>query len=176
GSVADREVPSYIDEDGVEAGRGTETFAQVEFSIDTPRWEGVPFVLRTGKALGRDRREIVVHFRAPTGAAFDQSEPPANVLRLRLVPPTVELEMNMSEADHRANLDGAELAYDLGESSLSPHAHVLLDLLRGGSGLSVRDDAAEECWRIVEPILDAWAAGASALREYVAGSEGPPED
>ena len=173
GSIEGREVPSYVDEVGVDAARGSETFAQVVLHVENPRWQGVPFVLRTGKALGRNRREIVVHLLRAGGSAFGGAEPVGNVLRLGFVPATVALRLNVSEADNLGALEQVALASTLGESVLSPHAHVLLDFLGGGSTLSVRNDAAEESWRIVEPILDAWAAGSSPLGEYEAGSDGP---
>ena len=173
GAVEGHDVPSYVDEVDVDAARGTETFAQVEFRVENARWQDAPFVLRTGKALGRNRREIIVHMRQPSASVFTRAVPTANVLRVGFVPATVALRLNVGEADDPGALEPVEFERELGDSALSPHAHVLLDFLGGGSTLSVRNDAAEECWRIVEPIIDAWAAGASPLREYEAGSEGP---
>jgi glucose-6-phosphate 1-dehydrogenase len=63
GSVEGRRVPAYVDEHGVDPGRDTETFVELTLHVDTDRWRGVPFVLRTGKALGADRRELCVHLQ-----------------------------------------------------------------------------------------------------------------
>jgi glucose-6-phosphate 1-dehydrogenase len=72
GRVGDRDIPAYIEEDGVTPGRrGTETFAEVALEIETWRWSGTRFRLRTGKALARDRKEVVVHFRPAPGLRFE---------------------------------------------------------------------------------------------------------
>src|SRR5690606_6369185 len=63
GRVGRRELPSYVDEPGVDPDRGTETLAQITCEIDTPRWRGVPFVLRSGKAIARDRTTVTVRMR-----------------------------------------------------------------------------------------------------------------
>ena len=70
GMIGSRKVPSYANEPGVDANRETETFAQVTLYIDNWRWAGVPFVLRSGKALGQDRREIAIHFKSVPHLAF----------------------------------------------------------------------------------------------------------
>ena len=84
GRIGECQVPNYADEEGIDPARGTETFAQVTLWIDNWRWAGVPFVLRSGKALGRERREIAVHFRPVPHLAFEANDPPPNVLRLLL--------------------------------------------------------------------------------------------
>ena len=63
GSIGSRKVPSYVDEPGVEPGRNTETYASLTVEVDNPRWAGVPFTLRSGKALEADSAEIAIHFR-----------------------------------------------------------------------------------------------------------------
>jgi glucose-6-phosphate 1-dehydrogenase len=85
GRVGDRDIPGYVDEDGVAPERGTETFAEVVLELDSWRWSGTKFRLRTGKALARDRMEIVVHFRAVPHHPFDPPQaPPRNLLRFGL--------------------------------------------------------------------------------------------
>ena len=76
GLVGDREVPAYAEEEGVDPGQETETFAQITLSVDNRRWSGVPFVLRTGKALARDRHEVSVRFRPVPHLAFGQEVEP----------------------------------------------------------------------------------------------------
>lgn len=173
GRVGDRDVPNYVDEPGVDAGRKTETFAEVTLFIDNWRWAGVPFVLRTGKALGRDRNEIVVHFRPVPHLAFEQTTPPANVLRLRLNPDRMELGVNINGPGDPFDLEPASLAAELAPQELSAYGRLLLDILDGNAVLSIRGDEAEESWRIVEPILAAWAEGKVGMAGYAAGSNGP---
>lgn len=174
GRTGDREVPAYAAEPGVDPERGTETFARVTLGIDNWRWAGVPFVLRSGKALGRDRREIAVHFKPVPHLAFVQhTEPRPNVLRLALDPDRVALAVNINGPGDPFDLEPTELNLALAPQDLPAYGRLLLDALRGDPTLSIRDDEAEESWRIIEPILDAWAEGRSPLLEYPAGSDGP---
>jgi glucose-6-phosphate 1-dehydrogenase len=150
----------YADEEGVDPARCTETFAEVVLEIGNERWAGTRFVLRAAKAMARDRMEVVVRFR-----------PPPNTLRLDLLPPqAIALELT-------GRVAGAAVPLSLGgrlpESDIPEYGRVLLDVLRGGCTLSVRGDEAEQAWRVVTPVLDAWQAGRVPLEEYPAGSEGP---
>ena len=176
GEIEGRPVPAYADEEGIDPGRGTETFAQVALEIDNWRWAGVPFVLRSGKALGRDRREISVHFRPVPHLTFGQgSDPAQNVLRLGMSPDTMSLGININGPGDPSDLERVELRTQLAPQRPSEYGRLILAVLSGNTMLSVRADEAEECWRIVDPILDAWKAGAAPLLEYPAGSDGPPE-
>jgi len=174
GRIGEREVPSYTDEAGIDPGRATETFAQVALWVDNLRWAGVPFVLRSGKALAGERHEIAVHFRTMPHLAFEADEPPPNVLRLLLGPDRVLFGMNLNRPGNPFALERVDLGADCASGVLPAYARLLLDVLQGDSTLSIRDDEAEESWRVVEPILDAWARGRSPLREYPAGSQGVP--
>jgi glucose-6-phosphate 1-dehydrogenase len=66
-------VPGYQDEPGVRAGSQTETYAAIDFRVDNWRWEGVPFIVRTGKRLSRRQTEVVVHFKRTPQALFAQA-------------------------------------------------------------------------------------------------------
>jgi len=169
-----RDIPAYVDEDGVDPKRETETFAQVSLWIDNWRWAGVPFILRSGKALQRDRREIAIHFKAVPHLAFVQeSTPQINVLRLELNPDRLALGVNINGPGDPFELEYIELDTELAPQEISAYGRLLLDLLKGDLTLSIRDDEAEESWRIVEPILEAWQEGTVPLSEYLAGSDGP---
>jgi len=164
----------YAAESGVDPARGTETFAAATFWIDNWRWAGVPFRVRTGKALAADRHEIAVVFRPVPHLAFGQTEDPEpNLLRLQLDPDRMSLRIVTNGAGDRFTLEEAELDTDFAAQELPAYAHVLLDVLSGDPTLAVRGDEAEESWRIVEPILAAWSAGTPALLEYDPGSDGP---
>jgi glucose-6-phosphate 1-dehydrogenase len=174
GSLGGRPVPNYADEEGVDAALNTETFAEVRVAIDNWRWKGVPFILRSGKALGKKRKEAVVTFRPvphlPKG--FLGRDVP-NQLRIGFGPDTLELDVDVNGPGDIFTLDRASLAAELSASDLLPYGEVLEGVLTGDPLLSVRGDTAEECWRIVEPVLRAWAHGAVPLEEYDAGSAGP---
>ena len=90
GRIGTRQVPSYVDEPGVDRSRNTETHASLTLQVNYPRWAGVPFTLRSGKALAEDAAEIAIHFRPLPAYLTDQwpgVEP--NVLRIGLQEPYV---------------------------------------------------------------------------------------
>jgi glucose-6-phosphate 1-dehydrogenase len=171
GRIGDRTFPAYAEEEGVDAARATETYAEATLSIDNWRWTGVPFLLRTGKALARDRREIAVHFRPVPHLVFGPTaEPVSNVLALTLDPDRVSLRVNINGRGDPFELERGELDLDLAPQELPSYARLLLAVLEGDATLSIRGDEAEESWRIVEPILAGWAAGDVPLEEYPAGA------
>ena len=178
GTVGDRQLPDYTAEQGVQADRGTETYAEYTVTIDNWRWAGVPFRLRSGKGLGVDRHEIVLRFKPVPHLAFGQGErdaprPEPDVLRLRLDPDGISLELNLNGAGDPFELERRALEVDLPPARLSAYGLLLKELLAGEAALSISDVEAEESWRIVEPILAAWAADEVPLQEYPAGSDGP---
>ncbi|PPG53002.1 glucose-6-phosphate dehydrogenase [Rathayibacter sp. AY2B3] len=174
GTIDGRELPAYADEKGVEPARGTETLAELVVEIDTWRWAGVPFTLRSGKALGERRREVVIRFKPvphlPRG--FVGTEAPS-VLRLFLAPDQMSLELNINGPGDPYTLERASLEATFGAGELLAYGEVISGILDDDPSLSVRGDAAEECWRIVQPAIDAWHADRVPLDEYPAGSEGP---
>jgi glucose-6-phosphate 1-dehydrogenase len=174
GRIGERVLPAYAAEAGVDPGRQTETFAEVTLRVDNWRWTGVPFLLRTGKALGRDRREMAVHFRAVPHLVFSAPrEPVTNVLVLTLDPDRLSLRVNINGPGDPFDLEAAELDLELAPQELPAYARLLLAVLEGDPTLSIRGDEAEESWRIVEPILEVWAKGGVPLREYPAGATVP---
>lgn len=176
GRIGERLVRAYADEEGVDPGRCTETFAEVVLQVAGERWAGIPFVLRTGKAMARDRHEVVVRFRPVRHLPFgeDAGDAVPNELRVCLAGPgqiTLSVTGNSAGPPHR--LVTLPLTGELQASELPEYARVLRDVLCGGSTLSVRGDEAEEAWRVVTPVLEAWAQGRVPLQEYAAGSDGP---
>lgn len=174
GQIGENAMPAYVEEEGIDPARRTETFVQLVLHIDHPRWAGVPFVLRTGKALARDRQEMAIHFKAASHPAFgpDASARP-NRLRMQFDPDRIDLHLNTTGAEELFSLHETSLGKQLGRQTIPAYGQVLLEMIQGHHTLSIRDDETEESWRIVQPILDAWAQGHSPLREYAAGSEGP---
>ena len=174
GAVGGRALQAYVDEDGVDRDRGTETYAEVWFEVDNPRWAGVPFVLRSGKALADDRQEVVVTFRAAEGSPFAGPVAP-NRLRLGMLPDSVRLALNVNGPGDPFDLEAAELALPLPQRALSAYALLLKAVLLADPTLSIRGDEAEQCWRIVAPVLAAWSDGSVPLLDYPAGSDGPAQ-
>ncbi len=174
GAVGSEKVPSYVDEPGVDPSRETETLAEATFQIDTWRWAGVPFTLRSGKALGERRREIVVTFRpashVPKGLR-GMHEP--TKLRIMLAPDGMALELNVNGPGDPHVIDRASLTADFGPGQLQAYGEVLAGVLDGDPSLSVRGDTAVECWRIVAPVLKEWSESKVPLDTYRAGSKGP---
>ena len=174
GTLAGKAVPDYAKEEGVDAARGTETLAEIEVAIDNWRWKGVPFILRSGKALGAKRKEAVVTFRPvphlPQG--FSGVDSP-NQLRIGFGPDTLEFDVDVNGPGDIFSLGRITLEAELSASDLLPYGEVLEGVLAGDPLLSVRGDTAEDCWRIVEPVLKAWQQNAAPLEEYDAGSAGP---
>jgi glucose-6-phosphate 1-dehydrogenase len=175
GSIDGREVPDYTAEPGVDPTRNTETLAELIVEIDNWRWSGVPFRLRSGKALRERRKEVLITFKQlphlPTGL---QGKPIPDQLRLTMGPDRMALEMNVNGPNDPLVLDRVALDVDLNPGRLPAYGEVLAGVLDGDPTLSVRGDTAEECWRIVDPILQAWREGKVPMDEYAAGSDGPP--
>ena len=171
--VADgRVVPSYADEAGVDRARETETLAEVTVEVGTNRWAGVPFTLRSGKAMPADSAEIAIHFRPMPRYLLDRwpgVEP--NVLRLGLTEPYVRLATTLNAAERRAESRGLELLSNAPRRSA--YANLVLEMLRGDATLLIRGDEAEESWRIIDPVTQAWTAGDVPLQEYAAGRPPP---
>jgi glucose-6-phosphate 1-dehydrogenase len=176
GRVRGRDIPSYVDEEGVTPGHGTETYAEVVLKLDSWRWSGTTFRLRTGKALAHDRKEIVVHFRPVPHHPFDQPAGPAtNVLRFGLNPESLSLELTGTGPAPTLSLVPLVLTAEMQPPELPAYGRILLDVLRGDATLSIRADEAEEAWRIVTPVLEGWSRSLAPLEEYEAGSGGLPE-
>ena len=173
GTIGGRTLPAYVDETGVDPARETETLAEVTLEIDNWRWAGVPFVLRTGKALGDTRQDILVVFKEvphlPTGL---NGVPGPSCLRISLKPATLDLDLMLNGEGDPFTLERNVLHSALGSGELSAYGEVLAGLLESDPTLSVRGDVAEECWRIVEPFLAAWRTGAVPLESYPAGTAG----
>ena len=174
GVIDGRQLPGYAQEAGVEPARQTETLAEVVLEVDTWRWAGVPFRLRSGKALGNGRKEIVITFKSVprllpglTGTA----EPTR--LRISMGPDRLALDLNINGPDDPFGIDRVTLDADFNPGRLPAYGEVLDGVFRSDPTLSVRGDTAEECWRIVDPVVQAWRSGAVPFDEYPAGSAGP---
>jgi glucose-6-phosphate 1-dehydrogenase len=176
GTIGDRAVPDYLDEEGVDPANGTETLAEVEVYVNNWRWAGVPFILRSGKAVGRVRKEAVITYKPvphlPGG--FKGTDTPTR-LHIGFGPEILALDLDVNGPGDLFTLDRVQLEAELATDPLLPYGEVLDGVLSADPLLSVRGDTAEECWRILEPALAAWKANEVPMEEYAAGSPGPAD-
>lgn len=174
GSIQGRQIRAYVDEAGIDPARETETLAEVTVEIRNSRWAGVPFRLRSGKALGDGVRGMTVVFRPvahqPEGFTNVAAR---DVLSIGMSPETLRLTLATNAEGGRWDLEQTSLAAELGNSPIRPYGQILDGIIKGDPMLSVRGDVAEECWRILTPVVQAWADGRVPLDEYRAGSSGP---
>ncbi|MCR2762397.1 glucose-6-phosphate dehydrogenase [Microbacterium sp. zg.B48] len=173
GKVGDRSLPSYTDEPGVDPALKTETLAQVTLEVDTARWRGVPFVLRSGKAIGNYTTQVRVRLRpVPEIPGFGGAPAPDSIM-LDLKSGAVELGLTMNGSGDPFTLERSTLVAKKELGDLLPYGQVLQGIVEGDPLLSVRADMAEECWRIFDPVISAWRKDEVPLEEYPAGSLGP---
>lgn len=173
GTIDGRRVPSYVDEPGVDPRRDTETYASVKLDVANRRWAGVPFTLRSGKAMASDSAEVTIHFRPLPRYLLDRwPGVEQNVLRLGLFEPYVRLSTTLNGPDRQ--LETRDLEVQAAPPQKSPYANLLLEMFRGDATLFIRGDEAEEAWRVIDPIAEAWSAGRAPMQEYPAGGT-PPE-
>jgi glucose-6-phosphate 1-dehydrogenase len=172
-------VKGYKEEEGVKPDSVTETYAAVELFISNWRWSGVPFYVRTGKRLARDLTEIAVHLKRTPQALFARTpdeEMESNVIVLRLQP-NEGINVTFLAKRPGFEMDTAtvqmDFCYERAFNVQSPDAYemLLVDVMQGDATLFIRGDEAEEQWRLITPIEEAWAS--RELAAYPAGSEGP---
>jgi glucose-6-phosphate 1-dehydrogenase len=172
-------VPGYRKEADANPDSRTETFVAVKAEIDTWRWAGVPFYLRTGKRMADHLAEIVIRFKSVPHSIFAQNNnntPNCLVIRLQ---PDEGLHMNLmaKTPGDGMRLKPVELELDFREKFKTPrmeaYERLLLDVLRGQLTLFMRSDELEAAWEWVEPILNHWEQEESDPIPYSAGTWGP---
>jgi glucose-6-phosphate 1-dehydrogenase len=165
----------YRDEAGVAKDSTVETFAAMCLHIDTWRWAGVPFYIRTGKCMPVTATEVMVDLKRPPVATFDEITPAAsNYFRFRLSPEVViSAGARVKRAGEAMEGDGVELvARHAPGSKRAPYERLLHDAIRDDATLFIRDDSVEAAWRIVDPVL---GAGAPPVAAYEPGTWGPSQ-
>jgi glucose-6-phosphate 1-dehydrogenase len=183
GVAGGKDVPGYLEEEGVRDGSVTETFAAVRLHVDNWRWADVPFYIRTGKALARKGTEIVITLRPVPHLALQQEGSLGvhpNQLILSVQPNegvSMTLMAKIPGARMRVRPVNMDFLYGTSFLSQSPEAYerLILDTMRGDATLFARNDEVEAAWRIVDPILEAWSKDTSPIPQYKAGSSGPAE-
>ena len=182
GYVDGKPVPGYRQEKGVKPDSTTETYVALRLEIDSWRWAGVPFYLRTGKRLGKRVSEIAIRFRRTPHMIFrrDPAGVEPNLLAIRIQPDEgISLQIVAKEPGPDLKLAPVTLDFKYGEvfGAEPPEAYerLLLDAIHGDATLYARGDWVEQAWALLQPVLDAWSRPTAALSIYEAGSWGPPE-
>lgn len=191
GKIGDQTARAYRDEEAVDRASNTESFVALRAVVESWRWAGVPFFLRTGKRLPRRLTEIAVQFKLPpmqffrtvecAGDFCDLSEAKPSVLVFRIQPDEgISLSFSAKRPGMQLDLHPVEFDFDYDHSFHAelPEAYerLLLDALRGDATLFMRSDELEAAWEFVTPILDDWKASSSPqFPNYAAGTWGPPE-
>jgi glucose-6-phosphate 1-dehydrogenase len=179
GEAGGQKVRPYLEEAGIAPDSRTETYAALKLEVETWRWAGVPFYLRTGKALSARDTEIVVEFKPVPFALFrdtDVSRLPPNRLVLQIQPHEgIDFEIMVKRPGPivetaKAGLDFAYADhFTLGKRT--GYETLLYDALIGDQTLFQRADMIEAGWAAVDPVLEAWKTGQP--EDYPAGSAGP---
>jgi glucose-6-phosphate 1-dehydrogenase len=167
----------YRDEDGVDDDSTVETFVALEAFVDTERWQGVPFYLRTGKALAANRRTVTLTFRTPPMGRFGDSDYGPNQLTIELSD-SPEFGVSLMAKRPGPRMDLVPLTFHLDLADADPHdtpleayERLLLDVLRGDQTLFTRADEVDRLWEICQPVLD----NPPRTQPYPRGSWGPDD-
>ena len=184
GYIDNRAVEAYRKTKDVKPDSITETYVALKLMIDNWRWAGVPFYLRTGKALRAKQTEVAIKFRQAPVAMFRETpidRLAENFLVIRIQPDEcIGLEFNAKIPGPSIAIGGVGMTFKYGDyfeaSPSTGYETLIYDCMIGDAILYPRADGIEAGWRIVQPFLDAWRdAGADGLATYRAGSEGPSE-
>jgi glucose-6-phosphate 1-dehydrogenase len=175
------QVRGFLEEDGIAPDSRTETYAAVKLGVDTRRWAGVPFYLRTGKRLPRRMTEIALVFQRAPHLPFsktDTQELGENALVIRVQPDEgVTVRFGSKVPGSAMEVRDVNMDFAYGESFIesSPEAYerLLLDVLVGDPPLFPRHTEVELSWRILDPIEEFWAEHTKP-EPYAAGTTGPP--
>jgi glucose-6-phosphate 1-dehydrogenase len=181
GRVLGQRVNAYRKEPNVAADSNVETYAALRFEIDNWRWAGVPFYIRTGKHLSQRITEVAISFRNAPYAPFrdtavDRMSP--NWLMLNITPGQ-GISLDFKARCPGPVMDLAAVRMDFHYDDWFPkepsvgYETLLYDVMTGDQTRFARADMVEHAWRIVQPVLDAWAAEKAAFPNYESGSDGP---
>ena len=182
GTVLGHDVPGYRQEPDVSPTSDTETYVAMRLHIDNWRWAGVPFYLRTGKRMTARMTEIAIRFKPAPYAPFDDTTVaalPPNWLVLHIQPNEgISLQFEVKRPGPVVDLAAVQMAFHYDDwFSREPNVGyetLIYDVMIGDQTLFNRADMIEETWRVVQPVLDAWAADPPRpFPSYASGSEGP---
>jgi glucose-6-phosphate 1-dehydrogenase len=181
GSVLGKKVKAYRQEPDVAPDSNIETYVAMRLEIDNWRWAGVPFYIRTGKHMSQRMTEIAIRFKQAPYTAFQDT--PVDSLRpnwlvLRIAPDEgISLQFEVKRPGPVVDL--AAVKMDFRYNNWFPkepnvgYETLLYDVMVGDPTLFMRADMVEQAWRVVQPVLDAWAAEKTDIPIYKSGTDGP---
>ena len=183
GMVEGNPARGYREEEGVRPDSVTETFLAVRLEVNTWRWAGVPFYLRSGKRLPKRASEIDIVFKRPPYELFHErgsSRPHPNVLRLRIQPEErISLSFEVKAPGQEFHIEDVRMDFSyttsFGRQSPEAYERLLLEALQGDSTLFAREDEVALSWKIVDSLIEAGTKSGQKLRPYAAGTWGPRE-
>ncbi len=183
GTVAGAKVTTYRSEANVAPNSNVETYVAMRLDIDTPRWSGVPFYIRTGKHTAQRLTEIAVCFKSASLASSASASTPAcqsqpNWLVFQIAPDEgLSLHLEVRRPGPVTDLAPVSMTFNYDdwftrESSVG-YETLLYDVMNGDTSLFMSADIVEASWRVVQPLLDAWIEPAPDFPNYASGSDGP---
>jgi glucose-6-phosphate 1-dehydrogenase len=181
GTVLGKQVKAYRQEPNVAPDSNIETYVAMRLEIDNWRWAGVPFYFRTGKHMSQRNTEIAIRFKQAPFAAFQDT--PVNTLRpnwlvLRIAPDEgISLQFEVKRPGPVVDLAAVKMDFQYDDwfpkEPNVGYESLLYDVMIGDQTLFMRADMVEQAWRIVQPVLDAWATEKADFPDYDSGSDGP---
>jgi glucose-6-phosphate 1-dehydrogenase len=181
GKVLGKPVKAYRKEPNVAADSNVETYVAMQLEIDNWRWAGVPFYFRTGKHMSQRLTEIAIRFKQAPYTAFQDT--PVSTLRpnwlVLSIAPDEAISLQLEVKRRGPVVDLAAVKMDFHYDDWFPkepnvgYETLIYDVMIGDPTLFMRADMVEQAWRIVQPVLDAWAAEKSDVPDYSSGSDGP---
>jgi len=186
GQIHGRAVPGYRGEKNVDPDSQTDTYAALKVLLDTWRWEGVPFYLRSGKAMAKKLTQIVVNFKRTPHCLFREQvrgthSLPPNQIVINIQPDEgIDLRFEGKVPGLGMKIKSVEMEFDYVEQFQAEppeaYATLLLDAMLGDQTLYKHRDEIETAWRLVQPVLDYWKENPrDDLPNYAAGTWGPSE-
>ena len=183
GTVLGKRVNAYRDEPNVARDSKVETYVAMQLEIDNWRWAGVPFFIRTGKHLSQRKTEVAIRFKQAPYTPFRATPVfclPENWLIISIAPDEgISLQFAVKRPGPVVDLAGVRM--DFRDNDWFPnepnvgYETLIYDVMMGDQTLYMRADMVEEAWRVVQPVLDVWAADNADINTYMSGSAGPLE-
>lgn len=188
GTIDGKLIPDYLREHGVQPDSVTETFVALKLYVDNWRWAGVPFYLRTGKALAGRLTEVNIEFRQPPLALFshlqddegkERGRMKPNMLSLRVQPNEgIRLSIGMKVPGQKMVLEPQDMEFCYEDvfdvASAGAYERLIVDAILGDTTLFIRQDEVEAAWRLVNGVIDGWASeDVPHIHLYRAGTWGP---
>ncbi|MFC1781919.1 glucose-6-phosphate dehydrogenase, partial [Planctomycetota bacterium] len=182
GQIQGEKVAGYLSEPEIQPNSKTETYIAAKLLIDNWRWKDVPFYMRTGKRLACKDTEIVITFKNVPHSMFSTlglDQMPPNVLVLQIQPQEgILLNFQAKHPGSKTCISTLTMNFSyekiFGTEIPEAYQRLLLDCMHGDQTLFTRQDAVEQSWKLLTPVLEAWENGQLELYEYPAGAESFP--